>query len=382
MMRAGTLITIVLTLVMVSSIPMASTDDNIQIVQIYTIRNYGNLVVAAINRSALTYLDNGYWLLVLPNIDAVTFSSELVKEIIGKFIGSRTLYSRLHITMADDGYRTAKTINTLNASDASDDEIMNAIMQALNASRAREALVSFLEGKVIRIDVVAENGLDIEKIAKKLSDIAKNHKVVVIETMGIGVPSYFDARDLYENLKKISCFVRVGESLYGVDIWFDISCIKKLAIATNRSLNEVVEDAINSVKALDPLIRKYLPYQDIVILVAQPPPPAIPLPGELKPVEKIEHTETVEISQTPSVYTTTVAAAETATVTESSTWVPTTTLPTTSIVASPYTNTFTTTEKLVYTTYPTAYSYTPCITASGILALIAVSLLIALLKRK
>jgi len=266
---------------------------------LYIVYDYGNLVIAAINRSALTYLGNGYWLLVLPNMDAVTFSSELVNEVIGKFIGPRAFYSKLHITMTVDGYRTVKTINILNASDAPNDKIMNAIMQMLNISRAREALVWFLEGKVIRINVVTENGIDVEKIAKELSGIAMSHKVVVIETMGFGIPSYFDARDLYENLKKISCFVSVGESFYGVDIWFNISCIKELAIATNRSFNEAVEDVANSVKALDPLIRKYLPYQNIVVLVAQPPSPAIPLPGEPKPVERIEHTEAVEMSQTP-----------------------------------------------------------------------------------
>ncbi len=304
MMRTGALITIMLMLVIVSRITMALADDNMQI---YTIHNYGNLVIATINRSALAYLGDGYWLLVLPNMDATTFSSELVEEIIGKFIGPRTLYSRLRITMTADGYRIAKGINALNASDVPD-ETMNAIMQALNVSRAREALVSFLEGKVIRIDVVTKNGLDVEKVARELSGIAKSHKVVVIETMGVGIPSYFSAQDLYENLKKISCFVSMGESLYGVNIWFNISCIKKLAIATNRSFNEVVEDVTNSIKALDPLIRRYLPHQDIVILVAQPPPPAIPLPLPGKPVEKIEHTETVEvlspgsqeISQTPS----------------------------------------------------------------------------------
>jgi hypothetical protein len=302
MMRVGTLI-IMFMLVIVSNIPMALADSNIQIYTIYNlyiIYDYGNLVIATINRSALTYLGNGYWLLVLPNMDAVTFSSELVNEIIGKFIGPRAFYSKLRITMTVDGYRTVKTIDILNASDVPNDKIMNAIMQMLNISRAREAVVWFLEGEVIRIDVVTENGIDVEKIAKKLSGIAMSHKVVVIETMGFGIPAYFDARDLYENLRKISCLVSVGESLYGVNIRFDISCIKELAIATNRSFNEALEDVVNSVKALDPLIRKYLPYQNIVVLVAQPPSsPAIPLPDEPKPVERIEHTEAVEISQTP-----------------------------------------------------------------------------------
>ena len=82
--------------------------------------------------------------------------------------------------------------------------------------------------------------------------------------MDIGASSYFDARDLYENLKKISCFVSVGESLYGVNIWFDISCIKKLATAINRSFNEAVKDVTDSVKTLDSLIKKYLPYQGII----------------------------------------------------------------------------------------------------------------------
>jgi hypothetical protein len=301
MMRIGTLI-IILMLVIVSSIPTAFAGSN---TKLYAIYDYGNLVIATINRSALTYLGNGYWLMVLPNMDAVSFSSKLVDEIIDKFIGHKALYSQLRITMTDNGYRIVKIIDILNTSDASDNEIMNTIMQALNVLRAREAWVLFLEGKVIRIDVAAENGIDVEKVAKILSGITRSYKIVVIETFGSGLPSYFDARDLYESLNKISCFFSVGESLYGVDMWFNISCIKELAIATNRSFDKTLEDVINSVKTLDPLIRKYLPYQNIVILVVQPPS-VMPLPLGPEPIEKTKHTKTaeisteaIEISQTP-----------------------------------------------------------------------------------
>jgi hypothetical protein len=285
----------------------------------YIVYDYGNLVIATINRSALTYLGDGYWLLVLPDMDAVTFSSILVSEMLDKFLGSGVHYLDLRITKTVDGYRivnrVVKTfdIDILNDLDVLINETMNAIMQMLNILRAREARVSFLEGKVIRIDVVTENGIDVEKIAKELLGIAMSHKVVVIESMGFGIPSHFNVLDLYKNLyknlEKIPCFVSVGESLYGVDIWFDISCIKELAIATNRSFNEAVEDVVNSLKALDPLIRKYLPYQNIVVLVAQPPLPLVPLPGEPEPIERMEDTETpvermedteaVEILQTP-----------------------------------------------------------------------------------
>jgi hypothetical protein len=306
MMRVGMLI-IMSMLVIVSSVSMVLAESNVQIHSIqnfYIVYDYGNLVIATINRSALTYLGNGYWLLVLPDMNAVTFSHILVSEMLNKFIGSGVHYLDLRITKTVDGYRIVKRvvktfdIDILNDLDVSNNKTMNAIMQMLNILRAREAWVSFLEGKVIRIDVVIENGIDVEKIAKELLGIAMSHKVVVIESVGFGIPSYFDARDLYENLEKISCFVSVGESLYGVNIWFDISCIKELAIATNRSFNEAVEDIVNSVKALDPLIRKYLPYQNIVLLVAQPPLPPEPLPGELVPVERIEDTEAVETSQT------------------------------------------------------------------------------------
>ncbi len=297
-------------LVVVSSVFMVLAESNVQIHTIqnfYIVYDYGNLVIATINRSALTYLGDGYWLLVLPDMDAVTFSSILVSEMLDRFIGSGVRYIGLRITKTVDGYRIVNRIvfdiDILNDLDVLINETMNAIMQMLNILRAREARVSFLEGKVIRIVVVTENGIDVEKIAKELLGIAMSHKVVVIESMGFGIPSHFNVLDLYKNLyknlEKIPCFVSVGESLYGYNIWFDISCIKELAIATNRSFNEAVEDVVNSVKALDPLIRKYLPYQNIVVLVAQPPPPPVPLPGEPVPVERIEDTEAVEISQTP-----------------------------------------------------------------------------------
>ena len=271
----------------------------------YIVYDYGNLVIATINRSALTYLGDGYWLLVLPDMDAVMFSYILVSEMLDKFLGSGVHYVDLRITKTVDGYRIVNRIDILNDLDVLINETMNAIMQMLNILRAREAWVSFLEGKVIRIIVVTENGIDVEKIAKELLGIAMSHKVVVIESMGFGIPSHFNVLDLYENLyknlEKISCFVSVGDSLYGYDIWFDISCIEELTIATNRSFNEVVEDVVNSVKALDPLIRKYLPYQNIVVLVAQPPLPSVPLPGEPEPIERIEDTEAVEIEDTEAV---------------------------------------------------------------------------------
>ncbi len=282
---------ILLVLAIAISIPITtSANDKLVHDEIYIIHSYGNMVVAIINRSAFRYLGDGYWLLTLPNIDAVTFSSKLVKEIIGKFIGSRALYLRLRIIMTANGYRIAKvtSVKTSNTLTTLNKRIVDAIIRALRSSSAREVLISLLEGKVIRIDVVATNRLNVEEIVKKFSSIAKDYKVVIIETMGLGIPSYFDARDLYESLRKIPCFINMDESLYGINIWLNISCIKELATTTGKSFNEVLQDIINSIKALNPLIRKYLPYQGIVIVIAQPPPPAMPLSGELKPVKKIE----------------------------------------------------------------------------------------------
>jgi hypothetical protein len=187
---------------------------------LYTIYDYGNLVIAAINRSALTYLGNGYWLLVLPNMDAVTFSSEFVDEIIGKYIGPRAFYLRLRITKTVDGYRTVKTINNLDASDAPNSMIMNAIMRMLNISRAREALVTFLEEKVIRIDVVTENGIDVEKIAEELSDIAMSHKVLLSRLWVLEYPHTLtleiSMRIWKRSLASLARENRSMESIYGL----------------------------------------------------------------------------------------------------------------------------------------------------------------------
>ena len=297
MRNVGILMTIMFVLIVVSSVPTVAANDSLYI---YTIHNYGSLVVATINRSALTYLGDGYWLLILPDMDAVTFSSKLVGEIIDKFIGSRPLYSRIHVVMTNDGYRIVKKFSALNTSEIPSTESVNVVLQALNASRAREASISFLEGNVIRINIVAQNKLDVEKLTKKLLGIAKNHRIVVIETLGFGLPSYFEAQDLYKSLRKVPCFISAGESLYGINIWFDITCIKKLASTINQSFNETLESIISSIKALNPLIRKYLPYQDIVIVVAQPPSPAMPLPLPAKPVEKIERTETIRVPSSES----------------------------------------------------------------------------------
>ncbi len=300
-MRARALITTVFMLVIVSSISAALVDDTIQLYNVYS---YGGIVVATIDRSAFRYLGNGYWLLVLPDMDVTTLSSQLVNEIVVRFIGSRTLYSRLHIIVADDDYKAVKTTGIFNVS-SRQAEVMNIVMQVLNISRAREAIVSLYEGNIVRIDVVAENRLDAEKIASRLSGTTGGYKIIIVETIsiGTGLPSYFEAPELYGSLEKIPCYIGVGESFYGIDIWFNISCVRELATTANISFSEAVEDIVDSIKALNPLIRRYLPYQDIVIEIAQPPPPPIYLTAKPEPVETTKHTNSSPRASLETEYT-------------------------------------------------------------------------------
>ena len=72
-------------------------------------------------------------------------------------------------------------------------------------------------------------------------------------------------------LSNIPCFFSLGESIYGTSMIFNATCIEELANNSNRSLDDVVEHIVNAVKRINPLIRKYLPWQEILVIVAETP---------------------------------------------------------------------------------------------------------------
>ncbi len=143
---------------------------------------------------------------------------------------------------------------------------------------------------MVKVSIESHGELNADKLVKELLSIAGNKSIIVIETFGYGLPSYFDAPDLYDDLHKIPCFDSMGEALYGIDMWLNKTCIKELAESSGKSFNEVLGGIISSIKTLNPLIRKYLPSQDVVIVVAQLPLTIIPLPWKLNEISYAETT--------------------------------------------------------------------------------------------
>jgi len=243
---------------------------------IYTIHSFGGITVATLNRSALRYLGDGYWLIVLPDMDLVTFSEKIVEEV-AKFM--QPLPLRIFIDAVPEGFKVgSRGVLDISRLAGGLIEAAEKLMREFNALHA-EILLSpsptiFIESK---------RPLDAARAVEIVSN-AWSGKVAVVEVFGWGMPDYFDAPDLYENLMKIPCFVSAGESPIGVDIWLNITCAEDLAKSSGRDFNATLSEILNSVKALNPVIRKYMPHQDIVIVVAQPPPKSVPLPGELIPI--------------------------------------------------------------------------------------------------
>jgi len=245
---------------------------------IYAIHDFGDIIVVTLNRSALQYLGDGYWLLVLPDMDLVTFSEKVLREVV-KYVQPSPL--RIFIDAAPEGFEVrARAPHNVNVSAFAGRLIEAAknLMREFNAPHA-----NILLGPSPTIFIESKKPLDAARAAEILSK-AWGGRITVVEILGWGVPSYFDAPDLYENLIKIPCFVSAGDSPIGVDIWFNITCVEDLAKSSREDFNTALSGILSSVKALNPVIRRYMPHQDIVIVIARPPPESVPLPGEPTPI--------------------------------------------------------------------------------------------------
>jgi len=245
---------------------------------IYTIHDFGDIIVVTLNRSALQYLGDGYWLLVFPDMDLVTFSEKILEELV-KYMQPSPL--RIFIDAAPEGFKVrARAPHGVNVS-AFAGRLIEAAKNLMREFNAPHANILLSPSPTIFIE--SKSPLNATRAAEILSK-AWGGRITVVEILGWGTPGYFDAPDLYENLMKIPCFVSAGESLIGVNIWFNITCVEDLAKSSGEDFNATLIEILDNIKALNPVIRRYMPHQDIVIVVAQPPPESVPLPGEPKPI--------------------------------------------------------------------------------------------------
>jgi len=246
----------ILTVVLVLALPLVSifmasavaeptyTYDVVH--NLYTMYNFGDAIVITLNRSALQYLGDGYWLIVIPDMDLVTFSEKIVGEI-AKFIQPSSLKIFISAT-PDDLKVTSRTVHNANISGNTEGliNVVTKLMKEFNASYAE-----ILLGSSLAVFIESKRPLDVTKVAEILSNVWSG-KIVVVEVFGWGIPDYFNAPDLYENLMKIPCFVSAGESPIGIDIWLNITCVEDLAKSSGRDFNATLRVILNSIKAMNP----------------------------------------------------------------------------------------------------------------------------------
>jgi len=83
-------------------------------------------------------------------------------------------------------------------------------------------------------------------------------------------------------LRNTSCFFSAGEAIYGTFLEFDIRCLERLGYSGNGGSN-VPELLRRELEKLGPVLRRYMPWQEILVVVAKAPRllPLVKPPTEL-----------------------------------------------------------------------------------------------------
>ena len=118
-------------------------------------------------------------------------------------------------------------------------------------------------------------------------------------------PSYFDAQDMYESLIAIPCSTSLAETPYGLVIVFNQRCAQKIADQTNTPLDQVIEDIVGKLRDAAPLLRRYIPCREFLVIFTNvyPSIPLVAGPGDISKVktesgnDAIGETDAVVISE-------------------------------------------------------------------------------------
>ncbi|RLF17780.1 MAG: hypothetical protein DRZ82_09455 [Thermoprotei archaeon] len=283
-------------------IALASND-----VKIYTIYDYGDLVIATINKSIPTYLGDGYWLLVLPGIKYSEFDDKALNQIAPYLhIGEPEIL--LHVAWSGRAY--VVKVNETRSLSMDLGKVHERIEEFLE-DLSRKGLVPaemklLIEGNNTYIIIGGTDKLNIAEFAELAHQYFRDlsEKVVVVEKFGWLPPGGpYQRMEMLEALGKVSCFFSFGEGVYGTSVIFNVSCVEEMAREKNMSFDEAVEHIVREVKKLNQLIRKYLPWQEILIIVAKTPKLIIPVGTTLtstsKPSAEIQSRNRADKKATP-----------------------------------------------------------------------------------
>ena len=273
----------------------------------WIINDYGGLVVIKINRLLFKDLGDGYWLLVLPDTKYSEFADEALNQIAPYLhIGKPKIL--LHVTW------TGKTfiikVNETRSLSRNIWEIHKRIEKFLkNIGRrglAPAEMKMFIEDNDTYIVIGGAGKLSVDEFAKLAHQYFKDFskKVIVVEKFGWLPPGGpYQRMEMLNALRKVPCFFSFGEAVYGTSMIFNASCVKEMARKKNIACDDAVEHIVGKVKKLNPLIRKYLPWQEILIVIAKTPKLIIPTGMTLintskpSPEVQVETTQTEKQSQ-------------------------------------------------------------------------------------
>ena len=241
----------------------------------WIIDDYGELVVVKVNRQLFKDLGDGYWLLVLPGTEYSVFDDIALNQVATYLdIGGAEVV--LHIVWSGKTY--VVKVNETRCLSGNIGELHERVKEFLD-DLGRRGLTSaemklFIEGNSTHIIVGSVDELSIDEFAKLAHQHFKgfSKKVIVVEKLGLLPPGGpYQRMEMLDALEEVPCFFSFGEAVYGTSMIFNVSCVEEMAREKNMTFDEAVEYIVREVKELNPLIRKYLPWQEILVLVAKTP---------------------------------------------------------------------------------------------------------------
>ena len=260
----------------------SSAEAPSQSLQLFTVEDYGRVIVASLNRSLLHDLGNGYWLLLTPNATSATVAKHALNAIGFLNVTGTVVYS-VEAELGPGGYRILGERAAPGWGTPLD---VSPLLDSLIGAQLRLVDVNVLsagEGYVVRIDAVGDGRLQPHLLAERLRSVLEASSpailsIVVLEafgTVGSSVPSVEGDQGLYSRLQQIPCFTSISVSIYGASLVFGASCISERASRLGTTFEEELDNIVASLKALDPLLRKHMK-GNILVHVAKEPARPVP----------------------------------------------------------------------------------------------------------
>ncbi len=281
-MKGSRVILFVLLFVVSLSILNISAATN-NAIQIYIVHKYDNIVILTLNKLLFKYIGEKFYLLRAPDLDENTLFEKAVREI-DNVVGNVELVSIVNVVL-NGNYECIKTfrfpkVESIEALKLA--HLINEItkIKLLKELGIKQLLIRMYRNNVLELDVGVPNGINeanINELVMRMKDVMKDYKVIIVETLGYGLPTYYECKYANDELAKIPCVRSLGEAAFGIFIDVDSTCVEQLAKAKGISFNDALNLIVNSIKRLSPLIRKCIPWQGITIVVAKIPK-ATPLP--------------------------------------------------------------------------------------------------------